>query len=468
MGLAVEKDNMNTNKKTTNAWLGHIYALSKYGTQQHQHATIVAVWAKDKDHFDSQLKAHLESNDIQFQYSESAMPALKWLQQNPNNQQSTALARHIHPNDPIAFDPIDKLLANTVASQYFNPMAYLSIEPLGHIEPLGQQQSSFPVKAVPDILHTPLFEQAPPTKTDIEQYGSPDAVPPLKTYAVLCAATVTSLRDIMKQSGLVWQCLFKGERENELKDAAPHLIELKEGNTLTRKLFTHLPTISDDNVTAHLWQKRPGIYIRSRANFDALLQHLRKFHRLENEQGKGYFFRFWDPLTVRMAAYQSDDPASPMTRLCDSRYIHTLHAFSKRANLCVRPNTSLPQANGVVQLRQTDIDVLTNIRKNDFLDDIYTALLTDHPDLYDITTVEEIKDLYVESQQNQYTSAAANWNYIRSTLLLKQRKNQTIDLETVANTVDPNQEYTPTKRAERIWEWTNSHIGKDTVRHDSV
>lgn len=43
-----------------------------------------------------------------------------------------------------------------------------------------------------------------------------------------------------------------------------------------------------------MWDKEPGIYIRSRASLDELWKHFRKFTRVQNVHSKWYYWRFWD------------------------------------------------------------------------------------------------------------------------------------------------------------------------------
>lgn len=42
------------------------------------------------------------------------------------------------------------------------------------------------------------------------------------------------------------------------------------------------------------WQQGTGIFIRSMASFNETWKHFRKFTKVQDEQGKWYFFRFWD------------------------------------------------------------------------------------------------------------------------------------------------------------------------------
>ena len=43
------------------------------------------------------------------------------------------------------------------------------------------------------------------------------------------------------------------------------------------------------------WEDNLGIFIHSYADFETVYQHLRKFPMLQDERGKWFFFRFYDP-----------------------------------------------------------------------------------------------------------------------------------------------------------------------------
>ncbi|WP_170207285.1 DUF4123 domain-containing protein [Roseinatronobacter monicus] len=144
-----------------------------------------------------------------------------------------------------------------------------------------------PKKSVPDALHDALFGQ--PEPSEAERAALSDAPPPLVTYAVLDAAKMPYLlTSLLDSSGLRYQSLFQGAAQEELGEHAPYLVELKDGHDFTRRLFT-----GPDGVGG-LWDKELGIFIRSRAGFDALRKHLRKFTRVQDEDGKWFYFRFWE------------------------------------------------------------------------------------------------------------------------------------------------------------------------------
>ncbi len=166
---------------------------------------------------------------------------------------------------------------------------HLMIETLEGVEPLDMQMGVWPPKTVPDVLYEPLFGQPEPTEAEVEAAGGDsEAVPPMQTYAILDAAKVFGLADMLDTSGLEHRCLFKGDAYDELKDVAPWIVRLEEGSDFTRNLFTV------GKEPWFMWDKEPGIYVRSRGTLDDMWRHFRKFTRVQDEDGKWYYFRFWE------------------------------------------------------------------------------------------------------------------------------------------------------------------------------
>ena len=144
-----------------------------------------------------------------------------------------------------------------------------------------------PKNTVPDALHDALFGQPEPSEVERAAFG--EDMPPLATYAVLDAAKMPYLlTSLLESSGLRYQSLFQGQAQEELGEHAPYLVELKDSHDFTRRLFT-----GPDGING-LWEKELGIFIRSRASFDALRKHLRKFTRVQDEEGKWFLWRFWE------------------------------------------------------------------------------------------------------------------------------------------------------------------------------
>lgn len=164
----------------------------------------------------------------------------------------------------------------------------LTIETIEDVEPLDTQFGVAEPLSVPAVLHDLVWQTNPTEAERAVHGGDPAKMPPLNIYAILDAAKVTNLPEMLETSGLLHRCLFKGAAYDELRDAAPWIVQLADSNSFTRNLFTR------SDAPWHLWDKEPGIYIRSRGSLDDLWKHFRKFTRVQDETGKWYYWRFWE------------------------------------------------------------------------------------------------------------------------------------------------------------------------------
>lgn len=121
-------------------------------------------------------------------------------------------------------------------------------------------------------------------------FGRSETADPLFTYAVLDAASIPLLPDILAGTGLTYRSLFQGETEETFKNAAPYLIGMEEDGRFTRQLF------SADGWAKDLWNDGCSTFIRSHRPFNDMRAHLRRFTRIRDETGKWFYFRFWDEL----------------------------------------------------------------------------------------------------------------------------------------------------------------------------
>ncbi|MFQ6546307.1 DUF4123 domain-containing protein [Aestuariibius sp. 2305UL40-4] len=149
------------------------------------------------------------------------------------------------------------------------------------MEPLDNQPGTPEPLTAPRTLRDTLFGQ----EGVIE--GRPIRL--LHTYAVLDVAKIPGLLELLEASDLDHACMFQGGAAEDLRDVAPWIARLEEGNTFTSGLFTQ-----GDGPNQFL-EREPGIYLRSSATFDELRKQLRKFTRLKDHTGRWSFFKFWEP-----------------------------------------------------------------------------------------------------------------------------------------------------------------------------
>ncbi|MEQ5778580.1 DUF4123 domain-containing protein [Thalassospira sp. NFXS8] len=256
---------------------------------------VAAVWADGRDAYETVLRAHLAEKGgdlahLRLLWAENVMPATEWMVRHAREKKALDLARHVYAQHPVE---LGLLASDTTATT--EPVAWLDIKEIPGIEPLDDQFGVHPRKTVPDGLLEPLFGEVEPTAAEIAFYDGLENVPPLKTYAVIDAAKLTSGASAIETCGMPWRCMFKGKAAIELGDVAPYLIELDQKTDFTRILFTHDPNANAQATTRHLWHREPAIYIRSRADIDEIQSHFRKFTRVRDEQEQWYYLRFWEP-----------------------------------------------------------------------------------------------------------------------------------------------------------------------------
>lgn len=193
------------------------------------------------------------------------------------------------PADSNQFDPWLAPEVLTPSQRGDSRISSLRIAAVENVEPLDRQFGVQPKKTVPEALYDTLLGQPDPSITEIAAAGGdPAAVPAMRTYAILDAAKVMNLPELLAASELKHHCLFKGQSFDELKNVAPWIAQLEKGNEFTRRLFTGPKGING------LWDKEPGIYIRSRASLEDMQRHFRRFTRILDENGSWFYFRFWE------------------------------------------------------------------------------------------------------------------------------------------------------------------------------
>lgn len=171
----------------------------------------------------------------------------------------------------------------------------VTIEIIEDVHPLDDQFRCDPKKTVPDVLLEALFGQPEPTAAEIAVAGeNAGKVLPMQTYAILDAAKVTNLPEMLEASELAHFCLFQGDAYEQLSGVAPWIVALEKENNLSRHIFTR------GDAPWAMWDKEPGIYIRSRAPIEIVRRHFRKFTRVQDETGKWFYFRFWECRYARL------------------------------------------------------------------------------------------------------------------------------------------------------------------------
>lgn len=192
------------------------------------------------------------------------------------------------------------------ATSPLRPFPSPSIVTIRDVTPLDNQIGASPKKTVPDALYPALFGQRAP---DASVREDPENLRKLHTYAILDAARVTNLPELLERSSLQHRCLFKDKAYDDLNNVAPWIVRLEENNSFTRNLFTR------SDAPRHLWDTKPGLYVRSDATLDDMYRHFRKFTRIQDEDEKWHFLAFWShPIGVRLFLNGDHMAIAPIVR----------------------------------------------------------------------------------------------------------------------------------------------------------
>ena len=132
-------------------------------------------------------------------------------------------------------------------------------------------------------------------KKDIALFGEP--LPELKCYFILDANKHKLLEPESFHCRI--ENLFQGEFAEITKAIGPYLVEVIPYPDY--KAESELMGLFSDEgaMTRFNWHEELGIFIHSRYDFDTVLHHLRHFPVMKDENGKWFFFRFYDPKVLR-------------------------------------------------------------------------------------------------------------------------------------------------------------------------
>ena len=132
-------------------------------------------------------------------------------------------------------------------------------------------------------------------KKDIALFSEP--LPELKCYFILDANKHKLLEPESFQCRI--ENLFQGEFAEITKEIGPYLVEVIPYPDY--KAESELMGLFSDEgaMTRFNWHEELGIFIHSRYDFDTVLHHLRHFPVMKDENGKWFFFRFYDPKVLR-------------------------------------------------------------------------------------------------------------------------------------------------------------------------
>jgi hypothetical protein len=106
-------------------------------------------------------------------------------------------------------------------------------------------------------------------------------------FALLDAAREPSVVGRLERSGQAFQCLYDGDRGDELSPFGPWLVSLPAGAAVLEEL------VRDG------WGNSWGVYLTCRRSLGEVRRHLRQFLKAKLPDGRVVLFRFYDPRVLR-------------------------------------------------------------------------------------------------------------------------------------------------------------------------
>jgi hypothetical protein len=107
-------------------------------------------------------------------------------------------------------------------------------------------------------------------------------------FAVLDGASVPGLLDALYRTRAENACLYRGELEPNLAEAAPYLVQLDPDGEFT------------DWVLEQGWGNHWGVFAAGAQDFLTMRQHFRQFIVVHDPEGKPLYFRYYDPRVLRV------------------------------------------------------------------------------------------------------------------------------------------------------------------------
>ena len=328
----------------------------------------------------------------------------------------------------------------------------LIVETIEGVEPLDAQFGVAEPLTVPTVLQDALFGQPEPTEAELAAHGG-DLAPvlPLQTYAILDAAKVQGLTEMLEASGLQHRCLFKGDAYDEMKDAAPWIVRLEDRNRFTRDLFTK------SDAPWHLWDTKPGIYIRSSGTLEDLWQHFRYFIKIRDEVGNWAYFRFYEDWV--MCSYLESYQYQPgkLIGLLQTRQGDWVEFVTHKKRISASADLKAGSYSRSPAIIDASLRAgFSQVRWQQFKHRLFNVLRKDELVSIDITKaqVDRVADA---ARQRGYRSEQAIYNVTRAWLLLKDGP---IGLREIEKQVDPGGRLTAAERAKHLLRAAIAQTGK--------
>lgn len=295
-------------------WISTAYLQESPSTDKF---VALLAFADSRETFEQLVKTTFNSEQTHYQYQLAPLKAEIFFQR--HGQMWLAYQANGLKEGEVR---VVELVGDKPKENFASETNYLLCHQINHVELLDRQFGRHPQIFAPDEIFKLLFPNTPippnmtqlgwsenhqepvfpspvwdenTRKKDIALFGEP--LPELKCYFILDANKHKLLEPERFHCRI--ENLFQGEFAEITKEIGPYLVEVIPYPDY--KAESELMGLFSDEgaMTRFNWHEELGIFIHSRYDFDTVLHHLRHFPVMKDENGKWFFFRFYDPKVLR-------------------------------------------------------------------------------------------------------------------------------------------------------------------------
>ena len=295
-------------------WISTAYLQQSPSTDKF---VALLAFADSRETFEQLVKTTFNSEQTHYQYQLAPLKAEIFFQR--HGQMWLAYQANGLKEGEVR---VIELVGDKPKENFASETNYLLCHQINNVELLDRQFGRHPQIFAPDEIFKLLFPNTPippdmtqlgwsenhqepvfplpvwdenTLKKDIALFGEP--LPELKCYFILDANKHKLLEPESFHCRI--ENLFQGEFAEITKEIGPYLVEVIPYPDY--KAESELMGLFSDEgaMTRFNWHEELGIFIHSRYDFDTVLHHLRHFPVMKDENGKWFFFRFYDPKVLR-------------------------------------------------------------------------------------------------------------------------------------------------------------------------
>ena len=299
---------------STSLWISTAYLQESPSTDKF---VALLAFADSRETFEQLVKTTFNSEQTHYQYQLAPLKAEIFFQR--HGQMWLAYQANGLKEGEVR---VIELVGDKPKENFPSETNYLLCHQINNVKLLDRQFERHPKIFAPDEIFKLLFPNTPTPpnmtqlgwsenhqepvfpspvwdentlKKDIALFGEP--LPELKCYFILDANKHKLLEPESFHCRI--ENLFQGEFAEITKEIGPYLVEVIPYPDY--KAESELMGLFSDEgaMTRFNWHEELGIFIHSRYDFDTLLHHLRHFPVMKDENGKWFFFRFYDPKVLR-------------------------------------------------------------------------------------------------------------------------------------------------------------------------